>query len=211
LMMDHREAIDTLAAERYVLGDMTSGERDAYEAHFFSCPECADDVKSGALMKDGVREGLIDGKRMSVRRGVTWRPAVAIPWAAAATLAVIAGYESVPTRSSVDSGAPIALAPVTLRPETRGQDPIVSAGPGGAVTLAIPLHGSYQQSVSYELRSDARTIASAEVTSPSPGAPLLLLIPSGLLSAGGHYILVVKDPRSRDLTSEEYRFTVESR
>jgi hypothetical protein len=209
--MDHQEATDTLAAERYLLGEMEGAERDAFEAHFFDCAYCADDVRDAALMKDGVRTGLMNGKRRTSVRQMGWRPAIAIPWAAAATLAIIAGYESVHTRGTADGNAPIALTPVTLRPETRGQDPVVSPNQGGAVTLAVALQSTYSGSIQYELRRGDRTIAAAEVAAPAAGAPLLLLIPSSLLNSAGQYEVVVKDPRSTALTSEEYRFRVESR
>ena len=32
------------AAERYLLGQMSESDRDAYEQHFFQCVKCADEV-----------------------------------------------------------------------------------------------------------------------------------------------------------------------
>jgi|SRR5215471_17800718 len=43
------------AAERYLLGDMTEADRERYEAHFFSCAECAEDVRTTAAFLDDVR------------------------------------------------------------------------------------------------------------------------------------------------------------
>ncbi len=43
--MNHRFAIESEAAERYVLGEMNDFERDAYEEHFFGCATCAHEVK----------------------------------------------------------------------------------------------------------------------------------------------------------------------
>ena len=34
--MDHLQAVNTLAAERYLLDEMTDAERDEFEGHFFS-------------------------------------------------------------------------------------------------------------------------------------------------------------------------------
>lgn len=211
--MDHQTAIDTLASERYLLGEMDGGERDAFEEHYFACSDCADAVRTGGRMSDGVRAGLLGAKQASPPgRRLLWRPAIAIPWAAAATLAIVAGYESVHTGTHSGISEPLALAPVTVRPATRGEEPVVAAGPGGAVTLAVPLSGTYEGGVRYELRrGDNKTIATAEAPAPPAGMPLLLMIPSGVLNAGDRCVLVVKNPRSADLTSEEYRFRVESR
>jgi hypothetical protein len=53
--MDHRAAIELHAAERYLLGELADGERDAFEEHYFDCPECARDVRSGAILIDNIK------------------------------------------------------------------------------------------------------------------------------------------------------------
>ena len=57
--MDHQEAVNTLASERYQLGEMSERERDAFEEHYFSCAICAESVRVGALIEGGARAGLI--------------------------------------------------------------------------------------------------------------------------------------------------------
>jgi hypothetical protein len=44
--MDHETAVRISAAERYHLGEMTGPDRDAFEEHYFMCPECAEDVRA---------------------------------------------------------------------------------------------------------------------------------------------------------------------
>jgi len=46
--MDHSEAVKLMAAERYLLNELAPDLRDAFEAHFFDCPECALDLRAGA-------------------------------------------------------------------------------------------------------------------------------------------------------------------
>ena len=208
--MDHKTAVETMAAERYLLDEMRGAERDAFEEHFFDCPQCADEVRTGGIVRDGIRAGLITPRgTASAAKKLPWRPAIAIPWAAAATLAIVAGYESLHAPST-SNGAPLALAPVTLRPASRGDDAVVTAGPGGAVTLAVALAAS-DGALEYELRRGDVRLASGEAASPAVGAPLLLMIPAGILNAGDRGVLIVKKARSADLTAEEYRFRVESR
>ena len=48
-------------AERYLLGEMTDVERDEYEAHFFSCEACADDVRAAAAFLANARSQLAFG------------------------------------------------------------------------------------------------------------------------------------------------------
>jgi hypothetical protein len=46
-MIDHDEAVKSLMAERYLLGELNAGERDAYEEHLFGCDACFQQVKTG--------------------------------------------------------------------------------------------------------------------------------------------------------------------
>ena len=48
--MEHHEAVRTMAAERYLLEELSDDERDAFEAHFFECAVCADSVRTGKLI-----------------------------------------------------------------------------------------------------------------------------------------------------------------
>lgn len=43
--MDHIEAIQMRAAERYALSQLSASDAEAFEEHFFSCPECAEEVR----------------------------------------------------------------------------------------------------------------------------------------------------------------------
>ncbi|MBZ5522671.1 MAG: zf-HC2 domain-containing protein [Acidobacteriia bacterium] len=55
-MMDHDFVIENKTAERYLLGELTDAERDAYEEHYFECPECAEELRCGAEFMHYARE-----------------------------------------------------------------------------------------------------------------------------------------------------------
>src|SRR5438309_11881760 len=100
--MTHHEAIETMAAERYVLEEMSDAERQLFEDHYFSCTECAADLQATAAMLEGARAGFAKSPPLSNVRSIdaarapriAWHRSVALPWAIAATLAIVAGYES---------------------------------------------------------------------------------------------------------------------
>ena len=46
--MDHYQATELTAVEKYLLDELTPGERDSFEEHFFDCQECAIDLRSTA-------------------------------------------------------------------------------------------------------------------------------------------------------------------
>lgn len=46
-MINHDDAVKDLMAERYLLGELSTAERDVYEEHLFSCDVCFEQVKAG--------------------------------------------------------------------------------------------------------------------------------------------------------------------
>jgi len=45
--MNHNEAMQELATERYLLDELSPELREAFEEHMFDCQECAFDVRAG--------------------------------------------------------------------------------------------------------------------------------------------------------------------
>jgi anti-sigma factor RsiW len=215
--MDHRHAVETLALERYLLGEMPDQERDAFEEHFFSCVECAEDARAAGTLRDAVAGGMAGAVKQPSGR-VVRMPAprrrlasIVVPWAAAASLALVAGYQGLVMRSGLKQlAAPIALSPVTLRPASRGEEPVVFASAGAVLTLAVDLGGGVTNGdIDYEIhQADDGTVASDHVSAPKDGAPLLLLVPASLFHPGRHYVLLVKNSGNAGLTPADYRFTV---
>ena len=56
--MEHTEAVQLKAAERYVLGELTGDLRAQYEDHYFGCAECAESLKLAAMFAENTRAVL---------------------------------------------------------------------------------------------------------------------------------------------------------
>lgn len=56
--MNHFEATQSKSVEKYLLGEMPPPERDAFEEHFFDCPECAADVRATAAFLEAAKQEL---------------------------------------------------------------------------------------------------------------------------------------------------------
>src|SRR3954471_24023577 len=52
---DHAMATATSACERYALGEMSPAEEQAFEAHYFTCSECAERVGAGEAFARAAR------------------------------------------------------------------------------------------------------------------------------------------------------------
>lgn len=65
--MEHQTAVELRFAERYLLGELSPDEAASFEAHFFECALCADEVRQGtrlvanlkAVLQDSIHEQTI--------------------------------------------------------------------------------------------------------------------------------------------------------
>jgi hypothetical protein len=229
--MTHQQAVDKHSAERYLLDEMPELERFAFEEHFFSCEICAEDVRTGATMREGVKAGLLpeptsrpqdleapgprDLKTPGPQDPRTSRPRdlrTFLPWAVAAMLALAVGYQSmwvVPGLRSQVIG-PSVLSPVTLRGASRGAEPTLSRPSDGALSLAVDLAGvAAGARLTYDLRAaDGASVATGTAAAPPAGTPLLLLIPASALESTGTYVLSIGSGEAGS-APVEYRFTLQ--
>lgn len=129
--MNHEQAVQQSATERYLMGELSPELRDQFEEHFFECSECADDVRSASLFIEGSKHILAEKPEPAVvaiprqeppsRGWLSWlRPAFAVP-AFAILLAVLA-YQNFVTypqlRASLEQPQVLPWAPLNTR--TRG-------------------------------------------------------------------------------------------
>ena len=184
--MTHQEAVDTLATERYLLDEMSEGDRHAFEEHYFACDVCAEDVRTASRMGQAAKDvfaaessarpatatvvNLADAK---TRR---WSRSPVVPWALAASLAMFAAYQSLLVVPELRASR--ALDPITLRPDARGEEPAVRPAPGlDDITLALDVNDVREGAdLSYDIKdASGRQVAARHAKGPRAGAPLLLL------------------------------------
>jgi hypothetical protein len=103
-IMNHQEAENTKATERYLLREMTEQERLAFEDHYLGCAECLEAVTFGADFLDAGRE-LVNEQRVQKAIAVSWhkrmfsalspvlKPVPAMALAAAVALAALSAYQ----------------------------------------------------------------------------------------------------------------------
>lgn len=199
--MTHEQAVETMAAERYWLGEMTEAEQQAFEAHYFDCAECADGVRADLRMTDGVRAAGAEARAASpaapARIAGRWKPAL-IPLAAAAVLTLVVGYQNAVVIPNLRAGqGSQAVTPVVLRAASRGETPeVILPSPSGQGTIALSLDVNLSPSpadVVYDLKSQTgASVATGTAHVPPAGVPLLILVSGSALSAGP-YTLSLRD------------------
>lgn len=212
--MTHQDAIDTHAGERYLLNEMPELERYAFEEHFFECEVCAEDMRVANQLRQEASTVFAGAPATrAATRPARWRLAVmTLPWAAAAVLAigVVYGVQRAPGFGD----ATHVLAPVALRPATRGAVPTVTLPAGhGVVSLALEVNMAEASApLTYSLGRDdgGAEIASGRADAPAPGMLLIIVVPASRLSPGASHVIRVGRPDSQ-VPPLEYRFTVAAR
>jgi len=228
--MTHQQALDTMAAERYLLDEMTEIEKHAFEQHFFDCNDCADEVRLGERIRVEVRtvresearsreskgqasktleRSARDSNVIEFNQRPVWRrPSIVLPWVAAASIALAAGYQSLVVVPGLIQSQP--LSPVMLREATRGALPTVTISPGQRfVALGVDVNAGSTKDLTYEvLDASGNAILSGRTPLPPSGAPLLLLIPADELGSQGRHTLIVSGPDSSGAPFGEYSFDV---
>jgi hypothetical protein len=188
--MDHESAGQTLATERYFLGEMTPEERDAFEGHFFSCAECANDVYTTFVFLENVKVVLSKPDKPSARDWLAWlKPLTAVPAFAALALAAMVGYQNSVTIPALNAPRSMASA-VILDGETRASNPQIRVGEPLRFQMALDDSSAGSQ-VTVELAdASSRVLRRGSIEAPGRNQPLDVYFPGRLNP--GRYLLVVR-------------------
>jgi len=223
--MDHDMSIKTQAAEKYLLGELQPLEREAFEQHFFECPECAEDVRLGFQFSENARKVFRqDPRRVQdveeapkrrdwfARMMASLSPAALAPLAAGLAMVVFSGYQNlvqIPAlRARVGQFQTAQVVSSTvLSPSSRAAVPVItvpanapffqlSLAPGGATPA-----GAYR----CELRGEnGKSVATVDVPKLDPDSNLTILVPAAGFAAGYYDAVLIGAGKELD----HYRFEV---
>jgi hypothetical protein len=204
--MVHEEATRLMAAERYLLGELSDAERDQFEEHFFDCPACAEDVRMGAIFEANARRVFADQPTPAVI-AVSWWEWIRIRPAFAGSLAGLlvllaggVGYQSLVThglrREVAELRSPQSFSSVFLHSTTRGAEQVIEAPRASRVvglSLDLAPGQSFQHYLGELWNESGKVVFSVALEPPrAPGESLNLLIPVSSLEPGRRYSLVVR-------------------
>jgi anti-sigma factor RsiW len=140
-LIDHQQAVNSMMAERYLLGELNEGERNAFEEHFFECSDCFEQVKAGtefisSLKKVGTEETAAVPSGWRPAMGQWFRPKSAqILGLMFLGLASFSIYQGILIRQA---GAPELVSVQTLHPDARdGSGTAVKASRRGVFELRV--------------------------------------------------------------------------
>jgi Putative zinc-finger len=152
--MNHSEAIESKAAEGYLLGDLPQAERDAFEEHYFDCRVCTDTIRAGAAMFAAGREVAKSPKSNVIWFPVKWFNARAVA-AALAVVVGIQGYVMSRPLPLVQAMAPDIFITGTMRAGESNRPPIDFKNTQGAKVSVALLPDSVSPSYRLEVRDSS--------------------------------------------------------
>jgi hypothetical protein len=178
--MDHAEAARRFVAEQYLLGELPEADREAFEAHFFECRECAEALETGATLVANARavfrEPVAREQREPVREKKkwfffpsNWNFAQVAALAACAFLAVLTGYQNLVQIPSLRGGPEFSLAPAAVVRAARSEGLTFSRRNGMmSFTVAHEWDEAYSHyQGEFERAADHAVIAKAEIADTS--------------------------------------------
>jgi len=207
LSVKHEECVESLIAEKYILGELSEVECERFEEHFFSCTDCAHAVRSLSHLKDGSQVVLAhqpayvqtqseSSPRQPNRLQQWWaswlRPQAVFSGALAAlAVAVVTSYQNVQLRTQL---RPQVVHSVLLQPVTRGEFPAASsASEAGLIVLEADLPAASGE-LSWSLRaSDGNVAVHGTGPAPEPGLSFKVMIPATQLKATDYTLTVRSD------------------
>ncbi len=194
--MEHQEAIETHAAEGYLLGDLTAAEHEAFEEHFFDCDTCFADIRDGATVVAAARADARAETPVPVRG---WQYKLVPTLAAAASIAVAfttVGYQQVavvaPLRAQLAEERKPRIAPLYLLSESRKAEQVVNVDGRSPFVLEFVIPPDID-SPPYTCKIvDARgkVRVAVPVTAEQASDSVDLHMPPALLAPGNHSLIV---------------------
>jgi len=194
--MKHEFAIATHAVDRYLMGDMAAEERDAFEDHYFSCEDCAEELRVTARFIANAKSVWQEDSQKPAR--LSWLDWLRAKWLSPALVAVAAAAVAVIIFQNTvvipSLNAPRALPALTLDLASRAALPRL--GPNDALHFDIaPERPANSELLWAELSTEAGSVLrSGPVPAPKPQQPIDVYFPGTLKP--GRYIITIRSYRN---------------
>jgi hypothetical protein len=149
-MINHDDAVKDLMAERYLLGELNTTERDAYEQHLFSCDACFEQVKAGTEFVTHLRHIGTEAPQASLLPGFMSQ---LVTSARQPLTITVLGFLIFASGVAIHQGSVIAHLKEP-RPEIRSVLTGVAHGSGEIHLIQVPKNSSLSLNVEYARKGE---------------------------------------------------------
>jgi hypothetical protein len=193
--MSHEQAISTKAAERYLLGELETGELEAFEAHYFDCPACFEQIEMGAQFLGRAREVLDPEQEkgwLSRMIGDLTRPAPAFVTAMLLCAVALGVYQQT---ELAGARGPQLAAHYVLAPARGGESAakVLQAPRNGWLSLSLDFNPQSQfSSYRAQIVSNSTNKVKLEfaVLPPAPDSSSAITFQTNKLEAGKYRVVI---------------------
>jgi hypothetical protein len=213
--MDHGEAEETQVVEKYLLGELSAAQEDEFAEHFFSCEECAQDLRLTARFLDSTKKVLATDRLAKPQSGKRWDRR-SQPYSVAASVALLAftlyqNAVTIPrlrTNSTAQALAVFSLAGMGAR--SAGAT-VVSPTPGKpfALLLDIPPQDNISEYRCQILSSSGSPVVSIDLSEDVVKKTVPLLIPASVLKPGDYQLAISGRPKDGSAFAELERYPLQ--
>lgn len=199
--MSHDQAVSSHAPERYLLNELDSPERDAFESHYFDCTDCFDAIKQGSQFLSYSREVLDpqpEKTGLAALLGDLRRPAPAFVSAALLCALGLGTYQQV---QIADARKPKVEASFFVPSDVKGAAKTIGVSRKTRLSLSADFTPNSEFN-SYRTRivaESGRIEYTLPVTNPS-GYSITIGLPASALPAGTHFLVIEGQRRDGSVT-----------
>ncbi len=183
--MEHSEATESMAAARYLLGELSEDEKNAFEEHFFGCPRCAEEVKDGSTLIETLRAERRHAQPVVDRTLTSW-------WLAAAAAVAVGflAYQNFTLRRAASPRVLPSYSLLTIGTRGMSETVIEHASSPFAMYVDIPAEPPYPK-----YRIDIRNTAGSsrarfDVSAEEGKNTVTLYVPGHTLEPGTYTLLI---------------------
>jgi hypothetical protein len=223
--MDHNQATQLTAVEKYLLDELPPEVRDEFEEHFFDCQECATDLRATAGFIDAAKRefkanpvekaGAVAGGKS--RLVSIWPSALA--WVALAASLLVIAYQNLVVyprfkTEIAELKAPEILPQVSLvgGNSRGGQIPVATVGSGQPflLLLDIPTEDRFSSYTCLLYSASGSLAWRVEVSPQQARDTVSIRVPSAGQGAGVYTLTVQGKTGGSPVDLAHYRFTLSS-
>jgi hypothetical protein len=211
-LMDHSEALETQAVEKYLLGEMSPAQADEFAEHFFDCEACASDLRMTSAFVDTTKKVLSTDRPQLLSSGPKrlsspWQPARYAIAAAVALFAFILYQNTITIPRLRTSSAPQALAFFSMADlgARSAVSPVIHPVQGKPfiLLLDIPPQANASEYRCQILTQNGSQVVSIDVPEGTANKTVPLYIPASALTHGD-YLLTISGRSANETSFTEF-------
>jgi hypothetical protein len=220
--MDHLDADNTKAVERYMLGDLSVSEVEEFERHFFDCPQCSEELRALTLFQENARAVFVEQDLAPIPASVHAPESAASWWRgfsplfsnrsfamalAALVIGIFTGYIAL-----VPHEVPQSIGHFPLYAQARGEETIVLV-PAGAKYYTVYFDKTWDGDYA-SYRGVVRDASGAEkfslpIVPGAPGESIEVLCPARAIPSGKYVLVVMGDTAGKETELARLPYTLQ--